>query len=86
MVGERELAVGFCAYSWQTLKQWTLRYNKTLKPMVDSGCGNFGHIKLRQSRYTLAQLSVLLLAGSLMYLELYNMEGSVYRAFCNQNI
>ena len=65
---------------------WTVCYNKTLKPMVDSGCGNCCHLKVRPSRYTLAQLSVLLLAGSLMYLELYNMEGSVYRAFCNQNI
>ena len=33
------------------------------------------------SRYTLAQLSVLLLAGSVMYMGLYDKEGSVYRNF-----
>ena len=44
--GKCELAVGFCAYSWQTLKQWTLRYNKTLKTMVESGSGRFCHKKV----------------------------------------
>ena len=33
------------------------------------------------SRYTLAQLSVLLLAGLVMYMGLYDKEGSVYRNF-----
>ena len=42
--------------------------------MVESGCGNLDYEKVRSSRYTLAQLSVLLLAGSVMYLGLYNME------------
>ena len=47
--------------------QLAVRHNKTLKPMVESGCGNLDYEKVRSSRYTLAQLSVLLLAGSVMY-------------------
>ena len=54
--------------------QLAVRQYKTLKPMVESGCGNLDYEKVRSSRYTLAQLSVLLLAGSVMYLGLYNME------------
>ena len=42
--------------------------------MLESGCGNLANENVRSSRYTLAQLSVLLLAGSVMYLGLYNME------------
>ena len=54
--------------------QLAVRQYKTLKPMVESGCGNLDYEKVRSSRYTLAQLSVLLLAGSVMYMGLYNME------------
>ena len=50
------------------------RQYATIKPMLESGCGSLANENVRSSRYTLAQLSVLLLAGSVMYLGLYNME------------